>query len=384
MVDHTPSRGPPPRKVRERVRSVKGGQPDPRARRVCPEVFVPLLRSVASVPPRRLDIVDAFYAGSGVSVMAAGHGSDGRGRPGESAAQAGLRMVRFLRAHHFKGAWGESLVSATLLDRLPDGWVLFDDWTTPGANDNTDHLLVGPGGVFLIDAKAWSGEVTVTDGRLVVVRGERSYPSNKLGALVGRSKRWRGHIDCRWVETVACFVGTTLLAPSSTEPTDRFEHRHVHCVTLDGHAEFVLSRGPRLNAAEVERIEQRVMELGPYGSTDDASDEVEASGRTVSARSRWRVVAWTEHFNADLKSAIQGALDSAGRRQVKGRTAATVFTAITIVAENVRRIEVHLALSAVPKPPKPRSKRRRDQPGSWGEESPLRRKQPGPAPPAAA
>ena len=28
----------------------------------------------------------------------------------------------------------------------PDGWVLFDDWTTPGANDNTDHLLVGPGG----------------------------------------------------------------------------------------------------------------------------------------------------------------------------------------------------------------------------------------------
>ncbi len=91
-----------------------------------------------------------------------------------------------------------------------------------------------------------------------------------------------------------------------------------------------------------------------------------------------------EHFNADLKSAIQGALDSAGRRQVKGRTAATVFTAITIVAENVRRLDVHLARSAVPKTPKPRSKRRRDQPGSWGEESPLRRKQPGPAPPAAA
>ena len=91
-----------------------------------------------------------------------------------------------------------------------------------------------------------------------------------------------------------------------------------------------------------------------------------------------------EHFNADLKSAIQGALDSAGRRQVKGRTAATVFTAITIVAENVRRIDVFVAIQAKPKASKPRSKRRRDRPGSWGEESPLRRKQPGPAPPAAA
>lgn len=228
--------------------------------------------------------------------MAAGHGSDGRGRPGESAAQTGLGMVRFPRAHHFKGAWGESLVSATLLDRLPGGWVLFDDWTTPGANDNTDHLLVGPGGVFLIDAKAWSGEVTVTDGRLMVVRGERSYPSNKLGALVGRSKRWRGHIDCRWVETVACFVGTTLLDPGSAEPTDRFEHRHVHCVTLDALAEFVLARGPRLGAAEVERIEQRVMELGPYGSTAATPDEVDISVPTVSAAGRWRVVAWIRGF----------------------------------------------------------------------------------------
>ena len=68
--------------------------------------LVSLLRSAASVPPRRLHIVGSVVGRIGVPVMAAEHGPDGRGRPGESAARAGLRMVRFPRAHHFKGGVG--------------------------------------------------------------------------------------------------------------------------------------------------------------------------------------------------------------------------------------------------------------------------------------
>ena len=35
-----------------------------------------------------------------------------------------------------------------------------------------------------------------------------------------------GSLDGRWIETFACFVGTDLLDPVSSEPTDRFEHGH--------------------------------------------------------------------------------------------------------------------------------------------------------------
>jgi hypothetical protein len=91
-----------------------------------------------------------------------------------------------------------------------------------------------------------------------------------------------------------------------------------------------------------------------------------------------------ESFNAGLKRTQYGALDAPGNRQVRGRTAAFVFTTMIVVAENLRLIDSFVANQAQVPAPKPRAKRRRDLPGSWGEESPLRQQRAGPAPPAAA
>ncbi|MCB0964032.1 MAG: hypothetical protein KDA98_12150 [Acidimicrobiales bacterium] len=91
-----------------------------------------------------------------------------------------------------------------------------------------------------------------------------------------------------------------------------------------------------------------------------------------------------ESFNAQLKKQHRGALDSPGRRQVRGRTAAFVFTTMIVVAENLDLIDTFVAKQPQVPAPKPRPKRRRDRAGSWGEESPLRQQRAGPAPPAAA
>jgi hypothetical protein len=62
-----------------------------------------------------------------------------------------------------RGAQGEEAVARALAD-LPDGWVALHDLAWPGRQRaNLDHVVVGPGGVFVVDAKNWSGRVEVRD-----------------------------------------------------------------------------------------------------------------------------------------------------------------------------------------------------------------------------
>lgn len=62
-----------------------------------------------------------------------------------------------------RGAQGEEAIARALAD-LPDGWVGLHDLAWPGRQRaNLDHVVVGPGGVFVIDAKNWSGRVEVRD-----------------------------------------------------------------------------------------------------------------------------------------------------------------------------------------------------------------------------
>ncbi len=65
------------------------------------------------------------------------------------------------------GAEGERRVAAAL-DGLPAAWtVVHDRLLRPGRSEaNLDHVVVGPGGVLLVDAKNRAGRVTEHDGGL--------------------------------------------------------------------------------------------------------------------------------------------------------------------------------------------------------------------------
>jgi hypothetical protein len=91
---------------------------------------------------------------------------------GESAEEVARRSrekaERMLRraAMFEKGAQGERAVQAVLA-QLPPEWTVFHDLRWPGRlRANVDHLVIGPGGVFVVDTKNWSGTVTITDGVL--------------------------------------------------------------------------------------------------------------------------------------------------------------------------------------------------------------------------
>lgn len=83
-------------------------------------------------------------------------------RAREKAARLEARAELFER-----GAAGEAATAAVLVG-LPPSWTAIHDVKWPGRRlANVDHVVLGPGGVFVIDSKNWSGNVALRNGRLV-------------------------------------------------------------------------------------------------------------------------------------------------------------------------------------------------------------------------
>lgn len=77
------------------------------------------------------------------------------------ALTKGLRHVE----RYFKGARGEERI-ASILRSLPEGYHIFNDFVANGGH--VDHVVVGPAGVFAVETKNWTGEVTIEDGHILV------------------------------------------------------------------------------------------------------------------------------------------------------------------------------------------------------------------------
>lgn len=90
------------------------------------------------------------------------------GESGGSAERRAEEMRR--RGSRTAGAWaagadGERRVAAALATLPADWLVLHDRLLMPGlAESNLDHLLVGPHGIILIDAKNWAGHLGEWNG----------------------------------------------------------------------------------------------------------------------------------------------------------------------------------------------------------------------------
>jgi hypothetical protein len=66
-----------------------------------------------------------------------------------------------------RGAAGERHVARLLAPLDAHGWTVLHDLRVPGSAANIDHLVIGPPGVFVIDAKHYSGPLYVSrDGGL--------------------------------------------------------------------------------------------------------------------------------------------------------------------------------------------------------------------------
>jgi hypothetical protein len=66
-----------------------------------------------------------------------------------------------------RGAAGERRTARLLAPLERHGWAVLHDLAVPGSRANLDHLLIGPGGVFVIDSKQYRGRLQLDpSGRL--------------------------------------------------------------------------------------------------------------------------------------------------------------------------------------------------------------------------
>jgi hypothetical protein len=113
---------------------------------------------------------------------------DGAAEQSRLAAERVQRLKRQLdQAERASRSWdagavGERLVADRLSRLIPHGWLLLNDVHWPGRpKANLDHVLVGPGGVVVVDAKNWTGEVSVSSG--VLWQGRFARTQSVDGAL---------------------------------------------------------------------------------------------------------------------------------------------------------------------------------------------------------
>jgi hypothetical protein len=106
-------------------------------------------------------------------------------------AGAGAGWVMFdSPPHHVErwrtGADGEKATARQLRPLLKQGWTLYNDIET--AYGNIDHVLVGPGGVFMLESKRLAGVVRVEAGKLVVCWHEDSEDGYENDSIAGRAR----------------------------------------------------------------------------------------------------------------------------------------------------------------------------------------------------
>ena len=66
----------------------------------------------------------------------------------------------------FKGAEGEEIV-ARILSFLPANHTVFNDLQLDPGGPAFDHIVVAPAGIFVIETKNWSGEISFQNGQVL-------------------------------------------------------------------------------------------------------------------------------------------------------------------------------------------------------------------------
>ncbi len=174
---------------------------------------------------------------------------------------ARLASVAGQMARNFAAAAAsENRLARTLIELEPLGYSLLADRKWPGsARANVDLILVGPGGVIIVDAKAWR-EVTVAAGH--VFRGQEDVTAEieQLADLVFRAQTGLAEIGLAAGEITAMAVFTNRAVPR----TELFG------VTMLGEAAAVTEiarRGTRLNAEQIARVRTELDRLFPPMTT---------------------------------------------------------------------------------------------------------------------
>jgi len=212
--------------------------------------------------------------------MSAGAAAQSESERARALAEEHRRKADYLerRAMTFEqGGVGEVQVAETLSRLLLAGYAIVDDIRWPGTSKaNIDHVIYGPTGMFVVDAKNWTGKVYVKSGVLRQNGYSRTRETDKvaqmtdaiaahLGPSVGTPTpvlclAGQADVDAAWCGRTLV-VGLDRLAPWIFRRPEIWPSSHVEALTAwlphvlqpaaSGQTMSVRSRGPA--SAEVRK-----------------------------------------------------------------------------------------------------------------------------------
>jgi hypothetical protein len=129
-----------------------------------------------------------------------------------------------------RGRDGERRTASRLRPLTRHGWHAAHD--IDSGRGNLDHVVVGPGGVFLLETKNLQGEAVIDAGRLTIRRGDDERDSWTMTPPLGprlRRDAYRLHEDLNRIGRVRFVQGVVVLwcdFPARLVETDRVVYVH--------------------------------------------------------------------------------------------------------------------------------------------------------------
>lgn len=146
----------------------------------------------------------------------AGGAAADKARELRHASPVRSRVARLLGVRTDERAWrlgaGGERTTARWLGRLPDGWHTFNDIPVGERGATIDHVIVGPAGVFTVNAKNLTGKVWIGS------RGLRhnGHPTDYLPKALAEAKRASRLLSMALGRELAVFPILAILADEWT------------------------------------------------------------------------------------------------------------------------------------------------------------------------
>jgi hypothetical protein len=156
-----------------------------------------------------------------------------------------------------KGAVGEALVSATLQE-LPDDFVVINDVSKRFGN--IDHVVIGPTGVYVVDAKNWKGTVKADGNGELLLNGQvldKPAVKGMLGAVMDFQSKLKALTERDY------FVRGLLVFPNAYVQANYGSTRQIHCLRNERLVDYLRDQtfAKKLSGDHVERIKTATLQL---------------------------------------------------------------------------------------------------------------------------
>ena len=161
-------------------------------------------------------------------------------------------LVRRVRAW-WDGRSGEVKVARILDPLLVAGYEILHDLDI--GRGNADHVVVGRNGVFLVETKAWRGRIYLGRGGRLMCNGFDKDAARRQAQTCAMTIRDRlGGKTGPYVTPVIALTRTRL-------PRGAMDLKSVAVLEADALPNWILSRAPRLERAEIDRIRDALRPL---------------------------------------------------------------------------------------------------------------------------